>query len=695
MRTVPPAVKVHCCKVTFNEIGEDVKSESYFRKAAELIKGADALIFGAGAGMGVDSGLPDFRSNNGFWKAYPALAAAQMDFTEVASPRTFEKDPRLAWGFYGHRLKMYRETVPHEGFAILKEWAEAAPLGALIYTSNVDGAFQKAGFSEDHVHECHGSIHCMQCMEQCISGTWPADSFVPLVDEETCRLMNALPMCPVCGGLSRPNIVMFGDWNWNHIRREGQRARETSWLNKVTNGLGNVAIIELGAGTAIPSVRHFSHRISKEYGARIIRINPREFEVPSSKDVGIPMGALEALRGIQAAFNVLSEPETVVGTFVPQSIEHGSAATTLRSQLDIPLLTANDLAQLDCKRSIQSPAREGASETYSIQFQIDARPLRRLIDDAARGLRVYELMALVRPRDLIPYMWVTVKRSDIGIAAYARETYKTWARGPREVPDSLEIALEEFDRYFFFQGWDTDDWYYIWLKFRDSELWASIFVDLMNVIQKAQAVLRTRQDFLLQRELARIDGKSHHCDHLSRPTIDGRLVDRTEFGDDVDSELFELIMGLAKLPRVKSVSCPFEDVRLWRALVAEQVRRADLQGIVPELALELNGPDGGIPDISGSRRMYLDWGGEIHIPYEGTCPSTLLIQPPWWDLTRSKFDQFSHPRHGSFITIGSTFCKYFVCRQLEIGDIPQVSRTVIGTWAVYSTLDVTVPGGEA
>lgn len=74
--------------------------------AADLISQADALVIAAGAGMGVDSGLPDFRGNAGFWKAYPALAKAGLDFTRIASPRTFDTDPELGWGFYGHRLRL-------------------------------------------------------------------------------------------------------------------------------------------------------------------------------------------------------------------------------------------------------------------------------------------------------------------------------------------------------------------------------------------------------------------------------------------------------------------------------------------------------------------------------------------------------------------------------------------------------------
>ena len=73
-------------------------------EAAVLISQADGLLITAGAGMGIDSGLPDFRGDNGFWKAYPALGKLGMHFSEVASPAAFKNRPEIAWGFYGHRL---------------------------------------------------------------------------------------------------------------------------------------------------------------------------------------------------------------------------------------------------------------------------------------------------------------------------------------------------------------------------------------------------------------------------------------------------------------------------------------------------------------------------------------------------------------------------------------------------------------
>ena len=76
----------------------------------EALHSSEALLIGAGAGMGVDSGLPDFRGKEGFWKAYPPLAKLGIRFEEMANPKWFQDDPDLAWGFYGHRLHQYRNT---------------------------------------------------------------------------------------------------------------------------------------------------------------------------------------------------------------------------------------------------------------------------------------------------------------------------------------------------------------------------------------------------------------------------------------------------------------------------------------------------------------------------------------------------------------------------------------------------------
>lgn len=264
------------------------------KRAASLIEQADALIVAAGAGMGVDSGLPDFRGTDGFWRAYPALRDAQIDFYNIASPAAFRSEPERAWGFYGHRLALYRKTVPHFGYELLKHWGSQMFHGLSVFTSNVDGQFQKARFEEAHIHECHGSLNHLQCLEPCCENVWLADGFLPDVDELECRLRNPPPTCPHCGGLARPNVLMFGDGGWIDRRSAAQQNRQNTWLAAVTRPI----VIELGAGTAIPSVRHFSQRVIHEFDGRLIRINPNECAVPTRLDAGLKMGAADALASI-------------------------------------------------------------------------------------------------------------------------------------------------------------------------------------------------------------------------------------------------------------------------------------------------------------------------------------------------------------------------------------------------------------
>jgi NAD-dependent SIR2 family protein deacetylase len=136
-------------------------------RAARALETARSLVITAGAGMGVDSGLPDFRGDQGFWKAYPMYERLGLSFVDAANPQHFGDDPAFGWGFYGHRLNLYRATVPHAGFGLLRRWLERFSLEWFVVTSNVDGQFQKAGFDEERILEVHGSIHHLQCLAGC------------------------------------------------------------------------------------------------------------------------------------------------------------------------------------------------------------------------------------------------------------------------------------------------------------------------------------------------------------------------------------------------------------------------------------------------------------------------------------------------------------------------------------------------
>ncbi len=264
------------------------------REAAALLGEADAILIGAGAGMGVDSGLPDFRGNEGFWNAYPPYKKLGLNFYEMANPEGFLSDPQFAWGFYGHRLNLYRKTIPHSGFSILKKWKDMKKDDFFIFTSNVDGQFQRAGFSEDEIEECHGSINYLQCASSC-SGIWDASSTEINVDVDTMRAKGDIPICEKCGLVARPNILMFGDWNWLSDRTHIQHRNLLVWREGLSGR--KLVIVECGAGTAVPTVRYMSEKFLDMFDSVLVRINKRESQVPHGS-IGIAGGAAEVLNSI-------------------------------------------------------------------------------------------------------------------------------------------------------------------------------------------------------------------------------------------------------------------------------------------------------------------------------------------------------------------------------------------------------------
>ena len=274
------------------------RSGSAIAEAAAAVGRAGALVVAAGAGMGVDSGLPDFRGPEGFWNTYPAYRHLGLGFMDLANPVWFEKDPALAWGFYGHRLELYKRTRPHPGFEVLRRWTGRMGDGAFVFTSNVDGHFGRAGFPAERIAECHGSLEWLQCLEGCGASLFAAAGHSVVVDPVTFRATGTLPACPGCGGLARPNVLMFGDWSWDGSRTSAQEVRLEAWLRGIASR-SRLVVVECGAGTAVPTVRGFSERLMRAAGATLIRINVRESHGPRGV-IAIPQGARDALDLIDA-----------------------------------------------------------------------------------------------------------------------------------------------------------------------------------------------------------------------------------------------------------------------------------------------------------------------------------------------------------------------------------------------------------
>jgi NAD-dependent SIR2 family protein deacetylase len=271
--------------------------EQSIKIAQKAWQSAEAVLIGAGAGMGVDSGLPDFRGKNGFWKAYPPLASMGIEFEEMANPQWFDTHPRLAWGFYGHRLNLYRSTEPHNGFKILFKNFQKNNIPVFIFTSNVDGHFQKTGFAEEQITECHGSLMHLQCFESCGYPIWEVQEELVLnIDKTSLLAIDPLPTCPECGSVARPNILMFSDFGWQSKRTNQQKQRFEKWITKHQGK--NLLVIEFGAGTNIPTVRLTCEDVYQSVGNHFIRVNPSEPRCELENTISLATGAEDAIKRI-------------------------------------------------------------------------------------------------------------------------------------------------------------------------------------------------------------------------------------------------------------------------------------------------------------------------------------------------------------------------------------------------------------
>ncbi|MEU4197411.1 Sir2 family NAD-dependent protein deacetylase [Kribbella sp. NPDC026611] len=158
--------------------------------------GAGRVAVLTGAGISTASGIPDFRGPQGVWTKNPA-AQALFDIDEYVASRQVRVE---AWK---HRLSAPAWTAePNAGHLALVELERQGRLTGLV-TQNVDGLHQKAGSSPELVHELHGTVWYVDCLD-CGRRVPMADVLPRLESGEED------PACEVCGGVLKSATVSFG-----------------------------------------------------------------------------------------------------------------------------------------------------------------------------------------------------------------------------------------------------------------------------------------------------------------------------------------------------------------------------------------------------------------------------------------------------------------------------------------------------
>jgi len=158
----------------------------------EIIDRSRRIVFFGGAGVSTASGIPDFRSAEGLYAEEADGISPEM----ILSKSFFYLEPEKFFDWYRKHM-LYPEAKPNAAHRKLFELERADKLRGIV-TQNVDGLHKVAG--NIRVYELHGNVHENYCME--CNASYPAEVILE---------SDGIPRCRDCGGVIRPNVVLYGE----------------------------------------------------------------------------------------------------------------------------------------------------------------------------------------------------------------------------------------------------------------------------------------------------------------------------------------------------------------------------------------------------------------------------------------------------------------------------------------------------
>ena len=218
----------------------------------EWIEGSENIVFFGGAGVSTESGIPDFRSQDGLYNqeyAYPPETILSHTF--------FMKNPKEFYRFYKNKM-LVLDAEPNAAHRKLAQWEQEGRLKAVI-TQNIDGLHQKAGSKE--VLELHGSIHrnyCTRCGK--------------FFDAEYMRKAEGVPHC-TCGGLIKPDVVLY------------EEGLDMQVISKAIRYISNADVLIVG-GTSLV-VYPAAGLVRYYHGNKLVVINKGELGADVGADLTI------------------------------------------------------------------------------------------------------------------------------------------------------------------------------------------------------------------------------------------------------------------------------------------------------------------------------------------------------------------------------------------------------------------------
>lgn len=246
-----------------------------FQKVAWIIREAHRVIALTGAGISVESGIPDFRSPGGLWTRY--------DPSVYATFESFVNDPTKFWSMAAELNPLLEGAEPnpaHEALAELERLGKCE----VVVTQNIDHLHQRAGSTD--VLELHGTYRTGTCL-------WCARRHSYEEIKESAAGAGA-PKCCGCGGTVKPDVVLFGEpLNALVLQRAVELATNCDLMLIIGSGL------EVFPAASLPTY-------ASRNGARLVLVNLAPTAFDELAEVVLAGKAGEILPGVVEAFRRIS-----------------------------------------------------------------------------------------------------------------------------------------------------------------------------------------------------------------------------------------------------------------------------------------------------------------------------------------------------------------------------------------------------
>ncbi|NCB42594.1 MAG: NAD-dependent protein deacylase [Clostridia bacterium] len=167
-----------------------------YEELKTIIDHGQKIVFFGGAGVSTESGIPDFRSENGLYNAKKEYGYSPE---YMLSEQCFLREPHIFFSYYKNTIAI-KDAKPNKAHIALAKLEELGKLTAVV-TQNIDGLHQLAGHK--NVYELHGSVRSNTCVN-CGS----AYGIDYIFDEGNC--VNGIPKCEECGNTVKPDVVLYG-----------------------------------------------------------------------------------------------------------------------------------------------------------------------------------------------------------------------------------------------------------------------------------------------------------------------------------------------------------------------------------------------------------------------------------------------------------------------------------------------------